>query len=98
MKVIGTRPKPRYAHSMCFLKHKNLAFLYGGKNEEGFYLSSIYLFNFASLQWKTCSVHGDVLNARAHFVMESHFNDVVVYGGIDEGGFAPNTFGRLRMV
>ena len=42
-------PKPRQEHS-C-LVYKNLMCIYGGKDEEGFYLSDLWFFNFMSQKW-----------------------------------------------
>ncbi|KAL6933978.1 hypothetical protein ACO0R3_001761 [Hanseniaspora guilliermondii] len=42
-------PKPRQEHS-C-LVYKNLMCIYGGKDEEGVYLSDLWFFNFMSQKW-----------------------------------------------
>jgi hypothetical protein len=85
--LFGSPPEARHSHTMTSMGNRDIV-VYGGRNENNCFLSSMHLLNTAKKMWTKC----DVVNNEWKGGVSSHsaaiFDKVLlIFGGIHNKGF-----------
>lgn len=97
--TIGSKPSPRYAHCMTVLEPQNVIVVYGGKSEgQSEFFSDLFVFVPESATW--CRVdltETTPLPKLAGGAIAGFGNEVFVFGGSNQQGYAPFEVFRVKL-
>ncbi len=92
--TIGTKPFPRFGHSMNYFEEQNIILIYGGKNDKligkNMIFGDMFALNLENLNWSEVKLHGirdQNLLAKAFHSCCLVDSKMIIFGGITENGY-----------
>ena len=88
---IGSRPSPRYGHSMTVLEPQNVLAIFGGKSEgQSEFFSDLFVFVPESATWSRVDLgESTPLPRLAGAGIAGFGSELFVFGGANQQGYAP---------
>ena len=87
----GTKPTPRFGHTLNFYFPAQLLLLFGGQAQNSRFLNDFHVFDLRQREWSEVKMEDPLLSLkRAHHSCDVLDGRIFVFGGINGEGFLGN--------